>query len=84
MHDTFCVFGNKTVWTGSFNFTNDANLRHRENALVIESPEIAAQFLTQFTEMKLYQSRPYEEYLAFHPKKKKIKKASEYLAKSKL
>jgi phosphatidylserine/phosphatidylglycerophosphate/cardiolipin synthase-like enzyme len=74
MHDKFCVFGNHTVWTGSFNFTNDANLRHQENAVAMQSKEIAQNYLAQFAHMKLYESRPYQEYIALYPKKKREKK----------
>jgi len=74
MHDKFCVFGDTLVWTGSFNFTNDANTLHQENALAIASREIAQKYLTQFSQMKLYESCPYQEYLALHPKKKGAKK----------
>ncbi len=76
MHDKFCVFGDHTVWTGSFNFTNDAHLKHQENAITIESREIAGEYLTQFSHMKLYESRSYHEYIALHPRPrpKKTKK----------
>jgi len=74
MHDKFCVFGDHTVWTGSFNFTNDANLRHQENAVAMKSKEIAQNYLTQFAHMKLYESRPYQEYITLYPKKKREKK----------
>ncbi len=70
MHDTFCVFGDELVWTGSFDFTYDASAIHRENALTLESREIALKYLEQFAQMKLYETRPYEEYLFYHPKKK--------------
>ncbi len=71
MHEKFCIFGSHTVWTGSFNFTNDSNLRHRENAIVMRGHEIAGKYLTHFSHMKLYESRPYGEYLALYPKRKK-------------
>lgn len=73
MHDKFCIFGDHTVWTGSFNFTNDAHLRHQENAVTIANKEIAATYLAQFAHMKLYESRPYLEYLTLYPKKTRKK-----------
>lgn len=73
MHDKFCIFGDHLVWTGSFNFTNRANKNHQENAVVIESKEIAQSYLEQFHHMKLYESRPLQEYQALHPKKKRRK-----------
>ncbi|MBS0628921.1 MAG: DUF1669 domain-containing protein [Verrucomicrobia bacterium] len=74
MHDKFCIFGDHTVWTGSFNFTQDAHLKHQENAVAMGSREIAQKYLTQFVQMKLYESRPYHEFLALYPKKKGTKK----------
>lgn len=74
MHDKFCIFGDSLVWTGSFNFTNDAHLKHQENAVAIDSREVAQKYLVQFAHMKLYESRPYQEYLALYPKKKTTKK----------
>ncbi len=74
MHDKFCIFGEGLVWTGSFNFTNDANLRHQENAVTLEGREIAQQYLGQFSHMKLYESRPYQEYITLYPKKIRAKK----------
>lgn len=74
MHDKFCIFGDTSVWTGSFNFTNDAHLKHQENAVTLDSREIAQKYHMQFAQMKLYESRPYQEYLALYPKKKGTKK----------
>jgi phosphatidylserine/phosphatidylglycerophosphate/cardiolipin synthase-like enzyme len=74
MHNKFCIFGGKGIWTGSFNFTYEATNAHRENALYFEDPEIAKRYLEQFRAIKYKNSRHYEEYLAMHPKQKKIKK----------
>jgi phosphatidylserine/phosphatidylglycerophosphate/cardiolipin synthase-like enzyme len=73
MHDKFCVFGDHMVWTGSFNFTYDATSAHQENVVTLESKEVAGKYLDQFAQMKLYETRPYNEYLAYHPKKGKKK-----------
>lgn len=70
MHDTFCIFGDELVWTGSFDFTYDASAIHRENVITLQSREIAAKYIEQFAQMKLYETRPYDEYLFYHPKKK--------------
>lgn len=74
MHDKFCVFGSKKVWTGSFNFTYAANTGHQENAILIEDEEIAKKYLNQFSQMLLYESRPYQEFLVLKEKKKQEKK----------
>jgi phosphatidylserine/phosphatidylglycerophosphate/cardiolipin synthase-like enzyme len=52
MHDKFCVFGAQSVWTGSFNFTYDANARNQENALLIHNPALAARYKEQFQRIK--------------------------------
>ncbi len=71
MHDKFCIFGRHLVWTGSLNFTYASTTSHRENAVAIGSLEIAGKYLDRFAHMKLYESRPYQEYLAYYPKKGK-------------
>lgn len=68
MHDKFCVFGGKSVWTGSFNFTYEADTVNRENALYLEDGEHAKKFLDQFRAMKNKGCTRYEEYLTAHPK----------------
>lgn len=70
MHDKFCVFGEKFVWTGSFNFTHDGSLRNEENAVLIESSDVAKKYMQHFSELKVYGCRPFSEYVAFHPKKR--------------
>lgn len=52
LHDKFCVFGTDRVWTGSFNFTLEGSNNHQENAIVIESKELAAQYLSDFDRLK--------------------------------
>jgi hypothetical protein len=55
MHDKFVVRDAGTpdgaVWTGSTNFTDDAWRRQENNILVIELPELAALFDTDFGEL---------------------------------
>jgi len=83
MHDKFCIFGDSLVWTGSFDFTQDANSMHQENAVALDSRQVAQKFLAQFGQMKLYESRPYQEFLALYPKKKRTKKSNRGYAKGK-
>ena len=52
MHDKFCVFNNHTVWTGSFNFTMEADTRNQENALVLQNNDLAARYLKEFERLK--------------------------------
>jgi phosphatidylserine/phosphatidylglycerophosphate/cardiolipin synthase-like enzyme len=71
MHNKFCVFGGKSIWTGSFNFTYEATTAHRENALYFEDVETAKRYIEQFRAIKYKGSRYYEEYLALHPPKQR-------------
>ncbi len=71
MHNKFCVFGEKTVWTGSFNFTYDATFAHRENVVVIEDKDVAAKYRAQFHEIKSKSGRPIADFMSHHPQKQK-------------
>lgn len=59
MHDKFCVFGDRAVWTGSFNFTYYADRSNRENALFLPNKEIAKKFYSQFDLLKASGCRPW-------------------------
>lgn len=52
MHDKFCIFGNKKVWSGSFNFTYEATRSNAENALILDEPEVIASFQKHFEGLK--------------------------------
>lgn len=41
LHDKFAVFDRRRVWTGSYNWTVQAERRHRENAALLDCPEAA-------------------------------------------
>ncbi len=71
MQDKFCIFGDQTVWTGSFNFTHDAANRHQENVVTIESKTIAGKYKEQFEKMKLYECRRLSEYKELYPRESK-------------
>jgi phosphatidylserine/phosphatidylglycerophosphate/cardiolipin synthase-like enzyme len=64
MHDKFCVFGSDRVWTGSFNCTRDATLIHQENALIIESSELASSYLGEFERIKREATTSLPHYIA--------------------
>jgi phosphatidylserine/phosphatidylglycerophosphate/cardiolipin synthase-like enzyme len=51
MHNKFWIFDGETVWTGSTNITANGNLRNNNNAIVIDSPQVAAIFEREFAEM---------------------------------
>ncbi|MCX8103077.1 MAG: phospholipase D-like domain-containing protein [Candidatus Bipolaricaulota bacterium] len=51
-HHKFAVIDDKTVITGSTNWSDSGFFSNDENLLVLESPEIAAQFSQQFERLK--------------------------------
>lgn len=48
MHDKVMVLDERTVITGSFNFTQAAEASNAENLLVIQSPALATKYLGNF------------------------------------
>jgi phosphatidylserine/phosphatidylglycerophosphate/cardiolipin synthase-like enzyme len=48
MHHKVIIIDNKTVITGSFNPSNNANTRNDENILIIEDKELARRYLEEF------------------------------------
>jgi phosphatidylserine/phosphatidylglycerophosphate/cardiolipin synthase-like enzyme len=73
MHDKFCLLGDHTLWTGSFNFTHDANTSHQENVLVVEDRDIVKKYREEFLSIKQLGCQSYREYLVTHPAKKRAK-----------
>jgi phosphatidylserine/phosphatidylglycerophosphate/cardiolipin synthase-like enzyme len=51
MHNKFWIFDGETVWSGSTNITQNGGFRNNNNAIVIESPELAAIYKREFQEM---------------------------------
>ena len=57
MHHKFVIFShnidNKAlVWTGSFNFTQSAQVRNQENAIVLNDTDVVEKFTKQFKRLK--------------------------------
>ena len=50
MHNKFVIVDNRRVWTGSFNFTVNGQNKNDNNALVLDSREIAAFYREKFEE----------------------------------
>lgn len=71
MHNKFCVFGKKTVWTGSFNFTSEASRANQENVVVLQDAKAAERYLEEFERVKDEGCSPFNLYLANKPVKKK-------------
>lgn len=51
MHNKFVVVDNRYVWTGSTNISDHDILMSNNNALIIDSPTMAAAYKTEFAEM---------------------------------
>lgn len=51
MHNKFWIFDGQIVWTGSTNITESGVFKQDNNAIVIQSPELAAIYEREFQEM---------------------------------
>ncbi|KXK51611.1 MAG: phospholipase [Chlorobi bacterium] len=51
MHNKFAVIDGATVWTGSYNITDNCAFRNNNNGLMIRSEELAENYATEFKEM---------------------------------
>ena len=67
MHHKFCVIDKRIVWTGSFNPTESGAYRENNNAVVIRSSEVAANFIQEFK--RLWQGPLSRPRLAYPPLK---------------
>lgn len=52
MHNKFALIDGNIVWTGSFNWTKNANMRNQENVIVLYDSQICAKFKKQFDIIK--------------------------------
>lgn len=57
MHHKFVIFSHNVdnkalVWTGSFNFTQSAQVRNQENAIVLNDTDVVEKFSKQFKRLK--------------------------------
>ena len=64
MHDKFCILGDNRVWTGSFNFTFEAEKANQENVIIVENAEVAQRYLKEFKRLKKSGCVGYEEFVA--------------------
>lgn len=51
MHNKFAVIDGRYVWTGSFNLTDNCAYKNNNNALLIDSPDLACIYYDEFSEM---------------------------------
>ncbi len=49
MHHKFVIIDGKIVWTGSYNFSRNANNRNDENIVVLRDPEVVKRFQEEFS-----------------------------------
>lgn len=50
MHNKFCVVDSQKVWTGSANFTYTSMFRDFNNGIMVNDPQVASNYLTEFRE----------------------------------
>jgi phosphatidylserine/phosphatidylglycerophosphate/cardiolipin synthase-like enzyme len=51
MHNKFCIIDGKAVWTGSFNPTNNCAYKNNNNAVLVQSKNLAKNYEAEFSEM---------------------------------
>lgn len=51
MHNKFCIFDDKIVWTGSFNPTHNCDEKNNNNAVIINSKRLAQNYEEEFQEL---------------------------------
>lgn len=51
MHNKFCIVDGERIWTGSTNITENGMYRNNNNALLVNSRDLAANYLAEFSEM---------------------------------
>ena len=51
MHNKFVVVDRSAVWTGSWNFTVNDTYRYNNNGVLIQSPELARNYIVTFEKM---------------------------------
>lgn len=51
MHNKFVVVDGLRVWTGSWNFTENDTYRYNNNAIEVDSPELARNYRAKFEQM---------------------------------
>jgi phosphatidylserine/phosphatidylglycerophosphate/cardiolipin synthase-like enzyme len=51
MHNKFIIMDSTTVWTGSWNYTVNGTYRNNNNAVVLRSQKVVADYQAEFNEM---------------------------------
>ena len=53
MHNKFIIVDNTKLFTGSYNFTNDAENNNYENVIITDDPETVTAFREEFKRLWL-------------------------------
>lgn len=51
MHNKFAIFDKSTLWTGSYNITDNGSRKNNNNSIAIKSPQMCEIYTSEFNEM---------------------------------
>ncbi|MBN8790415.1 MAG: Hsp70 family protein [Terrimonas sp.] len=54
VHHKFCIVDNKTIITGSYNWTYDAERKNWENIVILDESKIVKGYIDEFEQLKLH------------------------------
>ena len=54
MHNKFIIIDGQTVWTGSWNLTQNGTYRNNNNVVIIQSAKLAENYTLEFEEMAIH------------------------------
>lgn len=57
LHDKFMAVDGRRVWTGSYNWTVQAELRHRENIVLLDCPQAASIYEQEWNHIEIEKPR---------------------------
>ena len=63
MHHAFCLFGQDTLWNGSYTFSLSKRFQHREGVVILSDPKIGKSFFEEFTAIKKEFTIPFLDYI---------------------
>lgn len=61
MHNKFLVVDNRSVWTGSFNWTVSANRKNQENAVLLDERDVCEKYSHRFQELVSNHCKPFKQ-----------------------
>jgi len=63
MHHAFCLFGQDTLWNGSYTFSLSQRFQHREGVVILCDPKVGKSFFEEFAAIKKEYTIPFLEYI---------------------